>query len=1494
MKSPYDLDQAWDQVLKAFEKTARVKLQPEKVLTPATVIQQLRLKREHDEEASTKHEKLKQALSRALTCIQTLGMVASKDQSGVLGPSNLVYCAIVLLIQAGEAFKMIYENLERLWDEVSSILERFDLYQNMSELDEPLKKIVHELLQSMVSICALSIKVLNGNKLVKYLKALAFNEDDGVRAELSKVRKLVEREASMNATLTYRYTKEGLQDANEGISGVRSAVDRLAHDVSKRESDSLEQRQLDRIKTVFGVQKEVDRQDALNRQHRSEIVAGTGRWLIEDETYKRWADIGSDFSGVILLSGDHGYGKSFLCTSVIRELQKNAPRAATLETNSRVVIAYYYLQSQDTTSSHGIDSEVISVDRVLKTLTAQLAQDPVYRKTLAATCESWEEPEDIEELCIRLLGPCYRSTDVFYLVIDGLDRAGEKQIKGLASVLKAVNTRFSPRQQSHVRILASGRVQVMQDLSARLKVAGLATVTINIAANTRPDVALFVQDRLDSMQLLGGDSGVVKQLRKEVFHALVQTVAGDFVHASLLLNEISTKQWPTEIREILANAKQGAQRSDTIAREVARCNSVLSPREIRDLNVLLLWVSCAERSLTIAELESVLFLAKGESSLRSLRDQIQDKYSAFFHIDEASGSPRVALSSEPIREYFAEASEQEQLAAQTSHKIQDSEVKILRHFLASVCDNELYTKFGFDDFFARKLNSAAVFIHVDLESAGITLLTGCLLGLTHPTNETSKLNAYATAWFPKHMAAVDLSMSSPAAKVACGRHLLQLFTDTEVIARWWDIRKLEAQTSWFYTDDNVDLVLAFFRDTAITKTFTEEERVWIKTLTSKSSPESDLLEHIVRHLCRQLLANPSGVPDIRTAYSCLNAYRSMLFQRKDPQTKRTAGLKNYQVTAPGTVDLFTWLASILGEVDPTQSYEWNSCLATVLAEFGHIDAATAQYQIAIALATDGWESQFGLGIALRQREEFQASNEVLEDVERRIVDGRAQRNNPDQHLRSVRQIIAWNYRQLDQYDAALEVYAKHIQESKERNLTDYGFTFDRIRVLSYQKNHAAIIDILRTMRMSIDPNFGIKHSSRLLHWMCDDMDFEMILVETSKATKSHAYLSELFSEAIDDAHKPQYLSSQPANRAMYRVILKWYLSEEMWRRAWKPEQKEETITYWEQLAKDCLDIDANLTYTQVAKRLATVYIQRMRDYPPGSTEAQTLCKKAIDLAVDDTLHQDAWASVNNPRILLARHMSLLGRNDHARTLARGSIKIALDLLSDEDPENDWEAHIRLAMVLMYCGQDEDALAAWSLLWPLQVTKQLGRSNSVKVSRRGHLPINGKVSSVKKTAVAASARSPGKESQLHEIDDGSDLGSGDGSHTSEDGEEAANERWWEGDIEYLCDGFCGGYWTYADDIHVCKDCLDVMFCGDCLEKLRVQQLEENICDPAHEFLHVPEFDADEALGRGKDHVRLRGEKVPVSVWLSQIRDDWGLVVTEVEKDEYESNQSSPDG
>lgn len=1032
----YDLDEAWKEVLKAFETASRIKLHPEKLLSPQEVIDQLNAGQQRHDEAKQKHRRLRKLLNRTLETVKTFGTIAAMDQSQVLGPSNLVYAAIVILIQAGQAYAMIYERLEELFRAIVDILERFDVYQNMRDpLDLPLRKVIHGFMQSIITVCALSLKVLNGNKLTKYLKVLAFSEDSGVRKALDTLQKNVEREAMMLTTLSYRNIKEGFDRSNDGLQGVTKAIDNLVQDINRRESEKTDRRQIDTIKSKLNVRTE--RQDNLRAHLQSEAIEGTGSWLLEDEAYERWSDGEQEVTDIILLSGSPGHGKTFLCTRVISDLLKRKGQSAA-GSSPRSAIGFYYLSTHDSTGAH--DDEIFSVDKIIKTLAVHFCHDVVYRKTLSAICEDWKETFDTDELFTRLLRPCYLSRETFFVVIDGIDRANEKQLNGLVSLLSSINSQFSLAQRSRVRFLLSGHGNVMEALSSSLAAINSNHVLIEVEKRSGSDVSLFLQDQLNNLSVLAGGSLQVKQLRQEIFDTLV-TTGTDFVNLTLLLQEIGKQVWPSEVRRVLMNAKDYRQRSDTIAREVTRCNTTLSVLEIRDLNVLLLWVIASRRTLRISELDAVLYLANGESPLKSLKEQLS-KYSVFFHVYAASDAPQdtgrgwmVALSSDSIKQYFAEMSHNES-SARLSSKVQDTEVKIVRRFLASVCDDDLYTKFGFDEFFARKLSGTTAFVHIDLETAACTLLTSCLRALTSDAEETRELQEFAANYISRFMIEIDLSLTSPVRKMEIGRHLLPLLTDPKVISRWLAPLSKEVISQLFFTDDIADLMVTYVRDSAVSKTW-DDRRQWIRNLTS-----SNILGDIVKALSLRILGTKPWSWSLKLTFSCLYAYQTRLEQRSGLKQPQIGELKNYEATTEVVVNVFTWLADING-VDMAKDYEWNRSLARMLRLYDNLDAAIAQYQFACLLADDHWLAQYGLGSALQDRKEFGPAIAILESVEAKIQDGRAKSNDPIIYLRSIRSYIAYCYRELGKPDEAIDVYDKHLRDSP---VMDYDFIWQKVSI----------------------------------------------------------------------------------------------------------------------------------------------------------------------------------------------------------------------------------------------------------------------------------------------------------------------------------------------------------------------------------------------------------------------------------------------------------------
>ena len=1481
----YDLQRGWADVLQAFAKTAKIELRPDRILTPEDVIAQLKSKRDKDDADSAKYKVVKDVLGKTLACIQTLGGIAASGASMVFGPANLAYSGLSYLITAGQNYSNIFSSLEVLLKQVSDVMERMVVYLKMKEVDKPLRKIVHELLQNIISVCALSIKVLHGNKILKFLKVFAFSEDDGVKGALDELKTIVDRESQMKTTLTYAIVKEGLADANEAVTGVRGVVDKLADESKRRELESADRKQLEKIRATLGVQKEVEAQVQLHSRLWSETVHETGQWLQEEESYQQWADRNTNFNKVVFLSADEGFGKTFLTTSAIHSLHKRYGRQT--DDAARTMVAYYHLLPKDSKSTHGTEEEVFSVDRVMKTIALQFAQDPVYRKELMVQCEKWIEPETTEELVMRLLDPCYRSQEVFYMVIDGLP-PDEKQLSGLSHLLKGVSTRFTPEQQSHVRLLFSGRVSLTDSLASELEYPNFV---IDVASSNRPDIEKFTRDRLSTLKLLQGESEQIKTLRQEVFDVLTTEAKGDFVNIDLLLKEISTKQWPAEIRAVLEKAKAGSNRSETIAREIERCNDTLSAQEIQDLNTMLTWVLAAKSPLRVGQLSAILFLKNGESSLRPLHERIREKYSSFFHLDEVYGIEAeagylVSLVSDSIRDYF-KAQDSEVQSGDDNTKILESEVKIVRRFLTSVCDQELYNKFGFDSFFASKLSNANALIDVDLERASSTLLLGCLQGLISAAPELSQLWFYGIDYFPAHLADVDLAMTDPAIKMVIGKILISLFTEEDIIARWWTAQSIPIRTWWMLHDKNVETVLSWFKDSAVIKGFSDSKRAWVNSLTSNSSPNADLLEHIIKHLCKQVFLANRFMP-IKEAYSAIAGYRRKLKRRTDDSIVRLElDLEDDDVSSDDVLEDSKWAADLLG-VEYDKDYQWNRCTARLLRLYAEVDEAITYYKKAITLADDAWYAELGLANAYGNKGQAQDAIDIAEGLKDRLKEGVPQVEEPELAMVELRNSLAGWYRDVKRYDEALSIFDEGLAENGD----NYWLYNEKLLVFHAMGSYQQIFDMLEELAAHRDVSVGISRRSRLWHCMAFKDEFYDKIKEAAKKTDQTALLLSIMHQAVEDAVNPLYLPLAEVIKALWREVITYYADQIRWEIAKTEEERNAVVESMEKNIHDCADSNVVVLRDLIAKRLAQVYVDRLRALTDDSPEIQTTLKKLSDLTFDETAERDDSVNTN---LLMARYESVRGDQESAMKLTRGIVKIGLDLLSDEDPDNDWQGYQRLATVLTYYGDDDNALAAWSLLGPIEEEEDDAADEQTEPKEDGLPIINGETANV-----TVELTTKGETAAVHiepitngEAAKANDAETTEDKTTTTEEQEDSNEP--TGPLCYSCDGGCEPttIWTYASNMYACKDCLDVMFDENCLNLLREGKLPINVCNPNHEFLHVPKWDPKEAEKRGKDHVRLRGEAVPVADWLNQLRKTWGFdQPTPPETAEVKEDEDSP--
>ena len=791
------------------------------------------------------------------------------------------------LIQTGAKYKGIFSSVAELFKRISDVLERCKIYLRMppEAVDVSLRRIINDELLCFVDVCALSMKVLKGHKILIALKVFAFNTDEGVSGQLARLAELVERESQMRGTLGFESQKnseKNIVETRDGTKKINAGVDKLLELQQKNEEGIKERKQLQEVDTYLDTPSEsFAKMRGKYRDLRGKKVDGSGQWLRNDPVYTGWASCDDESPlDVLCISGGEGYGKSYLFPTIIGDLQERVSKVT--DNLSRTSIGYYFFEQESPTrgAAQSAANDPPCLVKALKTVAYQLAShDPVYRKELASSAKSMEANQ-ITQLWDALFAKSYRGDSTFFILLDGAERIVWENLKQLLNVLADLQKNSDTRGRFRLRILFSARNETVRYITSHLNGG---TSTIEIPSKNNYDIELFINNRLGSMDILSGGSTQVEALKKEILQGLLKEGHGDFVKIGLLLNQIGDKQRPGEIRDVLS--RSGEERSNTIAREIKRLNETLGEDDISDLNELLVWVMNARCSLMLCELEAVLFVKNGELSLRSLEDEINGRFSTLFRIEgeidpktkNMPPSATVALVSNSIEECFrAKSVSQEaeaddgQLELNSTGDVLESEVKIVRRFLDLVCDPKLFKKFEFEAFFERKLFKKSARLGVDADTAHMRILMACLKATSEKVDESSTLVDYATVYFADHLHLIDLSLIQPQSKANVGPQLVKMFTDEEIFKRWWTENRLWMRRCWLYEDDNVDVVLKWLQESAVTKKLPEKDLAWVKSLSSKSKPDADLLEHIAKFMAHKWLQTSDW--NVAELFYWVNAY----------------------------------------------------------------------------------------------------------------------------------------------------------------------------------------------------------------------------------------------------------------------------------------------------------------------------------------------------------------------------------------------------------------------------------------------------------------------------------------------------------------------------------------------------------------------------------------------------------------------------------------------
>jgi tetratricopeptide (TPR) repeat protein len=502
----------------------------------------------------------------------------------------------------------------------------------------------------------------------------------------------------------------------------------------------------------------------------------------------------------------------------------------------------------------------------------------------------------------------------------------------------------------------------------------------------------------------------------------------------------------------------------------------------------------------------------------------------------------------------------------------------------------------------------------------------------------------------------------------------------------------------------------------------------------------------------------------------------------------------------------------------TLGYEENRNLARTLREYQKYPEAIQKFKLASSLNAYNWFSEWGLATCYAYQKDYALAIETAEGAKKIIRDGDIRED--DLSIPNLdRELAEWNG-YAGNIDRAAATYKTLLQD----NPNDYETALSLMILFHNEKDHEGLLRFLESLKESTDERTGLDRRTQTFHAHYNNKDYHTAIYALCSNTNGFDPIFESYEAAINaakarlaearktgDSEEEEFARACQATLMVYLANLCYDNSTET------PERKEIAIDQWVRILQmDDSSGDYTLTSVKsyVRSKLASIcYIEACRDTGAAGPYLEQLeqlaALKSASVVAD-------WCDSPYPTRLVARYYALQGDKEKAKDALRAHVKANLDILLDDDPLNDWQGYQGLATYLMYAGEDDDCLAAWSLIVPTTDAQ------------------------------------PEEESM-----------------------EDMPSQELTGPLSSFCDGYCGKRWSFADDIYACRQCDDIWFDLPCLNKLRAGTLDGKVCGKDHEMLHVPAYDAVEMEKIGDGNVKVGEQIMTVEEWIQRIKENWGI-------------------
>jgi tetratricopeptide (TPR) repeat protein len=1423
--------------------------------------------------------------------IQLLGGIAAGGATMAFPPSTLCFGAITYLINAARGVSASYDAIVDLMGTLKDFLVRMTVYSREGLSPEIQEKLA-EILATLLEVFARSAKVVKrgfGGRLLAMGKNVLLGNDAKLDDLVSRLDKMTVSESRLvgaetlteskrmgrkfdDVSITLTETSMAVVEGNRMVGDVSVGVQQISlkqDEVQKGLSNVLaalnesrteaghggDRKHINMIKSLL--QPSVFPIDTYTGIEKTR-VPGTGDWIRKEELFQAWINRENP---LLLVSGSPGTGKTYLSGNMISFLVEQYPQG--VQHASHTSIGYFFFKSNQPRTR--------LFRQALNDLAYQISlNDPAYAKYIGSNIQSTSEIESTESAWRRLFVDYFlkseRAESEVYLVLDRIDEALDSERETFLKLLIDLKeAKSSTSRSSSIHLVMVGQPQIIHDVNEVLGGSG-PIIHVTDRKNSE-DIIDYVRVSIKKSKKL---SATKKDLQEEIVETLAERAEGMFTWVDLMIRELGKKSRASSIRESLYHAPSGLH--EMLRHILEGFSSILEEEDAEDLNLLLMWVTCAVSPPSLELLDTILKLGspRGDGVLL-LEGKLRGQFASFFTLVREDGLSTADMQAEkPLPTLSGQADETSDDDGFDSDPLTTKVVFSHASIGDFFRDNEEgKARAGHDD----------PQIGVNIVEANVDVLNTCLNSICNPEwfsqiTDLSDMLLYAQWFWSIHLVeALGIrDKIDPTKQKEIGRLLVQVLRDKAAIARGtfhsgWD----------HFTSQKLIHIRDWLEQADVLGGLADGDRQWVES-TSSNPAESYI--PAARVSATDWLQNNS-----RQAKRCMLDIHTIM--------NLVRGSANDDIPNP---DVHVPPSVILNAAEWPQFEKtalWHKRLADCLLDYKHYDEAMEHFQIALDTDTEMCQARNGIASIYACQQQYDKAIETWK-MSDSVHDGfLAREREPkegakncctDSDRRHVHACIASSYRAAGDLENSLRYYKTAIEFRKPS--CDFDYVLPCINMLADEmKNPSEIISLLKDLDDEV-----AGRTPRLSNLIRQNFWWdEAFFIKVSAAAETVNELPWMI-EAYEMAAVTSRANRCSANATALEVcIAELYLAAGY--------KKENAARVWERIIKlptnpgAVEDFRINWSKSFATGRYGIYCLDKARELEHGTPEEQEwiqrlekLCK-AKHKATDGT---PQVITTNCSGRCLGLWYRENGYLEEANACFQPFIREALMFLSDDDPENDVQGFHELAYALVAAGDDDCALAALHSLRPRpkQEKRSRGGSSNIEEKHSASASPGSPLGEIKDDGVNKNGRETmqdnktnGKLGEAEEAEHNTAVTYSATVNTSVSSDELPYSDLMSRLIAsypyhtylwpWTCDGHCYREFPIFAEANVCRMCSDEI-CDDCLKLIRSgDERERRFCNPHHEWLHVDAPEQEVTEGQ----VLLGKELISFEEFKDRLRAKW---------------------